>query len=260
MTKSLFSSQRSSVLGLTAAICAAVLALTGCPTTYPTCSSDEACKDHGQVCVNGQCQECGSDANCKQGFVCQAAKCVPKPECSADADCPNGGICNDGKCGVPECKADDDCKEGKCQAGRCKATACTTKSDCKSGEDCQGGFCHPAVSSNESCDFGPIRFGFNEAGLSSDARSQLAKDADCIKKEKGKVTLEGHADDRGTEEYNLQLSNRRAASVRKYLTDLGVKAKQLDSVGYGASRPAVEGANEEAWAANRRVEFNRSGK
>ena len=72
-----------------------------------------------------------------------------------------------------------------------------------------------------------------------------------------KVRLEGHADERGTEEYNLQLSNRRAASVRKYLADLGVGAGQLDTVGYGKNRPVSEGHDEAAWAANRRVELNR---
>jgi len=69
------------------------------------------------------------------------------------------------------------------------------------------------------------------------------------------VTLEGHADERGTEEYNLQLSNRRAASTKKYLHDLGVATNSLDTVGYGFNRPAVQGHNEAAWAANRRVEF-----
>jgi peptidoglycan-associated lipoprotein len=247
----------SSLWGLSGA-CIALLLATGCPSPYPKCTSDDGCKDHGEVCVNGQCQECATDSNCKKGFVCQANKCVPKPECSADADCPNGGICNDGKCGPPECKADADCKEGKCRSGRCVVGACNAKSDCKAGEDCKDGMCVASLA-DEGCDFSPIHFGFNEAGLSPEARTQLSRDADCIKKGKGKVKLEGHADERGTEEYNLQLSNRRAASVRKYLTDLGVKSKQLDAVGYGETRPAVEGSNEEAWAANRRVEFNRQG-
>ena len=243
---------------LAAAVCVGVLALTGCPSPYPKCASDDACKDHGEVCVNGQCQECATDGNCKQGFVCQTNKCVPKPECSADADCPNGGICDDGKCGPAQCKGDGDCKDGKCHAGRCVVGTCTSKSDCKSGEDCREGICTTSTAA-EGC-FTPIHFGFNETGLSTEARGQLARDADCIKKEKGKVVLEGHADERGTEEYNLQLSNHRAASVRKYLTDLGVKGKQLDSVGFGETRPVMEGSSEEAWAANRRVEFNRQGK
>jgi peptidoglycan-associated lipoprotein len=61
-----------------------VAILTGCPPTYPKCDSDEQCKSHNEVCVNGQCQECATDANCKGGFVCQGNKCTPKPECTTD--------------------------------------------------------------------------------------------------------------------------------------------------------------------------------
>ncbi|MGZ6140108.1 MAG: OmpA family protein, partial [Myxococcaceae bacterium] len=72
-----------------------------------------------------------------------------------------------------------------------------------------------------------------------------------------KVTLGGHADPRGTEEYNLHLSQRRAASVKKYLTALGVAPKSLDTIGYGENRPAGSGPNdtEAEWAKDRRVEF-----
>jgi len=101
-----------------------------------------------------------------------------------------------------------------------------------------------------------VHFAFNESALTDSVRSQLNDLSDCIKKgDLKKITLEGHADERGTEEYNLHLSQRRAASVRKYLVDLGVAPSKLDTVGYGENRPAVEGHNEEAWAANRRVEF-----
>jgi peptidoglycan-associated lipoprotein len=72
-----------------------------------------------------------------------------------------------------------------------------------------------------------------------------------------RITLEGHADERGTEEYNLQLSNRRAEAVKRYLTTLGVRAGSLETTGYGEARPAENGSNESAWAANRRVEFRR---
>ena len=71
------------------------------------------------------------------------------------------------------------------------------------------------------------------------------------------MTLEGHADERGTDEYNMQLSNRRASSTKKYLSTLGVPSKSLDTIGYGFHRPAVDGHDESAWAANRRVEFRR---
>ena len=218
----------------------AVLALSGCPPTYPKCDTDAHCKEHGEVCVQGQCKECATDANCKAGFVCDANKCVPKPECVGDSGCGPGKKCKGGKCAV-----------GTDQA----ANACTSNQDCPSGQECKEGFCSSKTTS--SCDFSPIRFDFNEAKLSSQATSTLSQVADCIKKQKLKVTLEGHADDRGTEEYNLQLSNRRAASVKRYLLDLGVNNGDLETVGYGENKPAMNGQSEEAWAANRRVEFNK---
>src|SRR5690606_22719725 len=66
-------------------------------------------------------------------------------------------------------------------------------------------------------------------------------------------TIEGHTDDRGTEAYNLELSKRRAASVRQYLIDKGVAASRLESVGYGESRPEADNATPEGRAQNRRV-------
>ncbi len=69
------------------------------------------------------------------------------------------------------------------------------------------------------------------------------------------VTIEGHADERGTREYNLALGERRANSVRDYLVALGVNANRLSTVSYGKERPAVLGSNEDAWAQNRRGVF-----
>jgi peptidoglycan-associated lipoprotein len=102
-----------------------------------------------------------------------------------------------------------------------------------------------------------IYFGFDESQLSSSAQSELSLFANCLKRTPMSLSLEGHADERGTEEYNLQLSNRRAASVKRYLSTLGVSSSSLSTIGYGKNRPAVRGYNEEAWAANRRVEFIR---
>jgi peptidoglycan-associated lipoprotein len=233
---------------------AAVVLLAGCPPTYPKCNSDDNCKDHNEFCVEGQCQECATDQNCKQGFLCQAHRCVPKPECAADADCGSGKKCVAGKCETHECEADKDCPNGaKCQANRCVAGGCSTNEDCPSGQECQGGAC--VAASSQSCNYEPVHFDFNESSLSAEAQSHLKDLADCIKKQNAAVRLEGNADERGTEEYNLQLSQRRAASVKKYLVDLGVSSSKLDTVGYGKNRPAVEGHTEAAWAANRRVEL-----
>ncbi len=218
---------------------AALGALSGCPPTYPKCDSDANCSEKGEVCVQGQCQECATDANCKPGFVCDANKCVPKPECSD----------------TNPCKAGAKCKQGKCAVDSSKDGTCTTNEDCPSGEECKAGRCASKTGGAGACTVEPIRFEFNESKLDPAGQSALAALADCIKKNNWKLRVEGHADERGTEEFNLQLSNRRAASVKRYLTDLGVSDGALETVGYGENKPAVNGSNESAWAANRRVEL-----
>lgn len=224
----------------------AVTALTACPPQYPKCESDAHCKEKGEVCVQGQCVECATAEQCKAGFVCDGNKCVPKPECSGEAD---------------GCAPNQKCSKGKCVATTPVVTkvegACTTTEDCPSGQECKAGKCAALPPPAVACTFEAVRFDFNEYGLTSDVQGALAKYADCIKKQNLRFTLEGHADERGTEEYNMVLSQKRAASVRKYLVDLGVGGGSLDTVGYGENKPAMAGSGESAWAANRRVEFKK---
>ncbi len=70
-----------------------------------------------------------------------------------------------------------------------------------------------------------------------------------------KIRLEGHADERGTREYNMALGQRRADAVRKAMNVLGVGSDRMETVSFGEDKPAVVGANEEAWSKNRRVEI-----
>lgn len=70
-----------------------------------------------------------------------------------------------------------------------------------------------------------------------------------------RVLIEGNCDDRGTQEYNLALGERRARAAFEYLVLLGVRPDQLEIVSYGEERPAAMGNNEAAWAKNRRAEF-----
>jgi peptidoglycan-associated lipoprotein len=223
---------------------AALLALSGCPPTYPKCNSDSDCSEKGEVCVQGQCKECATDANCKPGFVCDANKCVPKPECTDTSPCGVGKKCKQGKC-----LSDAPLVEG---------IACAKNEDCPSGQECVAGRCASKDANGGgagSCKLEPVRFEFNEAKLDDPGQKALAAIAECVKKNGWKLRLEGHADERGTEEYNLQLSNRRAASVKRYLADLGVSDNTMETVGYGENKPAVQGSGEAAWAANRRVEL-----
>ncbi|WP_141592307.1 MULTISPECIES: OmpA family protein [unclassified Myxococcus] len=246
-------------ISLLAGLSLAVAIMGGCTPSYPKCNEDEHCAEKGEVCVQGQCQECATDANCQEGFTCQANKCAPKPpECTTDSACGSGRICEAGKCAEAQCQQDTQCPGGgKCESGRCQVpeNTCASSADCGEGQECQAGQC--VTASAERCDWSPIPFGFNESGLSADAQQRLSDLAQCMKTAPGRVTLAGHADERGTEEYNLQLSNRRAASVKRYLTDLGVPASQLGTVGYGETRPVNSASSEDAWSENRRVEFQR---
>lgn len=82
---------------------------------------------------------------------------------------------------------------------------------------------------------------------------ESAKRLDNNRKEK--VTLEGHCDERGSDEYNLALGERRALAVKNYLLELGVASERLITISYGEERPTHFGKNEMAWKQNRRVEF-----
>jgi OOP family OmpA-OmpF porin len=104
--------------------------------------------------------------------------------------------------------------------------------------------------------FTAVYFEFNSFRVSEESRDVLSRITEALtKKGKWSVRLEGHSDERGSDEYNLALGEKRALSVKRYLVDHGVPAKRLSISSYGKERPAVAGSTEEAWARNRRVEF-----
>ncbi len=101
-----------------------------------------------------------------------------------------------------------------------------------------------------------IYFDFDRWDIRSDAKPILQANARTIKSsELKRVVIEGNCDERGSEEYNLALGERRAAAARDYLTDLGVSRSRLRIVSFGESNPAVLGHDESAWRWNRRNEF-----
>lgn len=104
-----------------------------------------------------------------------------------------------------------------------------------------------------------VFFGFDEYTLTPEAQQQLQGLAEHLKKSPNTVVqVEGHSDERGSIEYNLALGERRAQSVKNYLTQVGVDAARLSTISYGEEKPAVEGHTEAAWAKNRRSEFTLS--
>jgi len=98
-----------------------------------------------------------------------------------------------------------------------------------------------------------VFFGFDKYDLAPEARTQLTAWVAFLKKyPQDSLTVEGHADERGTREYNLALGEKRANSVKDFLVAQGVQATRLKTISYGKERPAVLGSNETAWAQNRR--------
>jgi peptidoglycan-associated lipoprotein len=101
-----------------------------------------------------------------------------------------------------------------------------------------------------------IYFDFDRANIKDEYKATLQQNARWLKEHaEFDVVLEGHCDERGTNEYNLSLGDRRATSTRQYLSSLGVQARRLRTISYGEERPAVQGHSESAWSKNRRAEF-----
>lgn len=101
-----------------------------------------------------------------------------------------------------------------------------------------------------------VYFSFDDYTLNGEAQGKLQGLAEQLKKTPNTlVQVEGHCDERGSIEYNLALGERRAQSVKNYLTQLGVEAGRLSTISYGEEKPAAEGHDEASWSKNRRAEF-----
>jgi len=107
-----------------------------------------------------------------------------------------------------------------------------------------------------------VYFDYDSAALKSDARVLLQKNVGTIGANPSwkMITVEGHCDERGSEEYNLALGEQRANAAKQYLVDLGAPASRMLTVSFGEASPAVQGHDESAWRWNRRVEFKVSRK
>jgi len=99
-----------------------------------------------------------------------------------------------------------------------------------------------------------VFFAYDSAIISTEGQSVLRRVADWLAKYPNvKISIEGHADERGTREYNLALGDRRAVAVKRALVAFGVGADRLATVSYGKERPAVVGSSEAVWSQNRRA-------
>jgi len=98
-----------------------------------------------------------------------------------------------------------------------------------------------------------VLFEFNMYSLKRDARKTLERQAAWLKANPSVTfTIEGHADERGTREYNLALGERRANSVKDYLASLGINPARMKTISYGKERPVAIGSTQAAWGQNRR--------
>ena len=103
---------------------------------------------------------------------------------------------------------------------------------------------------------GDIYFEFDLASLSEQARERLARNADFLRSHpEFVVRIEGHCDERGTNDYNLALGERRAHAARDYIAQLGIPAQRLRTVSYGEERPVCARSDESCWQSNRRAHF-----
>ena len=101
-----------------------------------------------------------------------------------------------------------------------------------------------------------VYFDYDESELTSQAQQILRAKVEILRANPSlTVRIEGHADERGSTEYNLALGTRRAEAVRQYFTSFGLDASRFAITSYGEERPAVQGSTEQSWAQNRRAEF-----
>jgi len=114
----------------------------------------------------------------------------------------------------------------------------------------------PRGGSESMGDLRTIYFEFDDFGLRGRTTQDLKHNASVLRASSGsRVEIQGNCDERGAEEYNLALGKNRAEAARRYLIDLGVAASRLTTISFGEENPVVRGANEAAWAKNRRDDF-----
>lgn len=100
-----------------------------------------------------------------------------------------------------------------------------------------------------------IYFDYDSAVLTSEAQEILKRKAEFLRKNNLSIIIEGHCDERGTNEYNMALGERRAESAKAFLVNLGISASRITTISYGEERPVDPGHNESAWQKNRRAHF-----
>ncbi len=135
-----------------------------------------------------------------------------------------------------------------------KKSSCTSDIECGDGQLCIRHACVEISRGLAECRDFRVQFAFNSVAFEPGAKGDLLRMARCLRADQSmKVAIAGNADERGTEEYNLQLGSKRAATIETYLVALGVSASQVDTISYGENKPVCKAQDEACWAKNRRA-------
>ncbi|HEY3351898.1 MAG TPA: OmpA family protein [Polyangia bacterium] len=131
---------------------------------------------------------------------------------------------------------------------------CRSDSECADKQLCIRGQCVNITPELAECSMVRVRFDYDSADIHQGDLGALQRVSRCLKADRDLyVRIEGNADERGTEEYNLALGDRRATSVARYLASLGVSEAQLRTISYGKDKPLCVEHDEACWAKNRRA-------
>ncbi len=258
-----------------------LLSTSACKEDYPACRKDKHCnQEEGEKCVDGLCQNCVTDEECKgkgengEDWACVEFRCSDAPPgavggpgsegspCTSTMECSGGLVCLGGACS--KCTDDSMCVDGTCDLGTglCVLPGagngqCTTDDECAMDEICDGGMCvfsgDYGGNGEVLCDLQAIYFGFDSPKIQPDVQKQLKAAASCMAEQNRMVYLEAHADPRGTEEYNILLTDKRGQSVKAFLINLGVGADKMQVISKGSLE--ARGTEEATFAQDRRVEF-----
>jgi peptidoglycan-associated lipoprotein len=140
-----------------------------------------------------------------------------------------------------------------------RSNTCARDLDCGDGQLCVDGRCVDIADHLALCTQVRIHFALNDALIPDSEKSGLERAARCLKGDHGlTLTIEGNADERGTEEYNLALSDKRARAVATYLKMLGASDAQMKTLSYGKENPICNEHDESCWAQNRRADLGQA--
>jgi len=148
-------------------------------------------------------------------------------------------------------------KEGLNSSGLGDANSANGQNDANNGSNNSSANANGEVSLADLLTIRLVHFDYDSSDLSNADYKTLQAHAQYLSQSpNAKILLKGHADERGTREYNMALGERRANAVQAFLNSNGVKSTQIDTVSYGKEDPVNENHDEAAWAENRRVEIN----